>query len=225
VRCARPPAAWPLDRLLTETDSPFLARCRTAASGTTGVRARVVSTLAECAGTPTRPGGAHGATRQLPHLFRPVISFDPKRCGKVVTGPLADLRANPRRPGRRWILESPATSSRRWDLIPKIGQYIQTSGGKRMRPAVLLMAARLSGYEGDRSILYAAVVEFIHTATLVHDEHHRRLGPCGAGPPGGWHSRWGNEHHGAAGATNLYIKSMALALTHDTLDIVGCCAT
>src|SRR5919198_4251245 len=56
------------------------------------------------------------------------------------------------------------------DLIPKIGKYIQTSGGKRMRPAVLLMAARLSGYTGDRSVLYASVVEFIHTATLVHDD-------------------------------------------------------
>src|SRR5438067_6173178 len=55
-------------------------------------------------------------------------------------------------------------------LIPKIGNYIQTSGGKRMRPAVLLMAARLCGYTGDRSVLYAAVVEFIHTATLVHDD-------------------------------------------------------
>ena len=56
------------------------------------------------------------------------------------------------------------------DLIPKIGQYIQTSGGKRIRPAVLLMAARLSGYQGERAVLYAAVVEFIHTATLVHDD-------------------------------------------------------
>src|SRR5215831_3295645 len=56
------------------------------------------------------------------------------------------------------------------DLIPKIGKYIQTSGGKRIRPALLLMASRLSGYRGDRAVLYAAVVEFIHTATLVHDD-------------------------------------------------------
>ena len=56
------------------------------------------------------------------------------------------------------------------ELIPQIGQYIRTSGGKRIRPAVLLMASRLVGYTGDRSILYAAVVEFIHTATLVHDD-------------------------------------------------------
>ena len=56
------------------------------------------------------------------------------------------------------------------ELIPKIGKYIQSSGGKRIRPAVLLMAARLCGYTGDRAVLYAAVVEFIHTATLVHDD-------------------------------------------------------
>jgi octaprenyl-diphosphate synthase len=103
------------------------------------------------------------------------------------------------------------------DLIPTIGKYIQTSGGKRMRPAVLLMSARLSGYTGDRSILYAAVVEFIHTATLVHDDiiddsHLRRGRPA-------VHSRWGNDITVLLG-DYLYIKSMALALTHDTLDIV-----
>src|SRR6188474_3158288 len=58
----------------------------------------------------------------------------------------------------------------RVDLIPQMGRYIQMSGGKRVRPAVLLMAARLCGYTGDRAVLNAAVVEFIHTATLVHDD-------------------------------------------------------
>ena len=103
------------------------------------------------------------------------------------------------------------------DLIPTIGKYIQTSGGKRMRPAVLLMAARLSGYTGDRAILYAAVVEFIHTATLVHDDiiddSDLRRGRLAV------HSRWGNDITVLLG-DYLYIKSMALALTHDTLDIV-----
>ena len=103
------------------------------------------------------------------------------------------------------------------DLIPKIGQYIQTSGGKRIRPAVLLMAARLSGYEGDRSILYAAVVEFIHTATLVHDDiidgSDLRRGRMAV------HSRWGNDITVLLG-DYLYIKSMAMALTHDELDII-----
>ncbi len=103
------------------------------------------------------------------------------------------------------------------DLIPKIGQYIQTSGGKRIRPAVLLMASRLSGYRGDRAVLYAAVVEFIHTATLVHDDiiddSELRRGRLAV------HSRWGNDITVLLG-DYLYIKSMALALTHDTLDIV-----
>jgi octaprenyl-diphosphate synthase len=103
------------------------------------------------------------------------------------------------------------------DLIPKIGRYIQTSGGKRVRPAVLLMAARLSGYQGDRSVLYAAVVEFIHTATLVHDDiiddSDLRRGRLAV------HSRWGNDITVLLG-DYLYIKSMAMALTHDTLEVV-----
>jgi octaprenyl-diphosphate synthase len=103
------------------------------------------------------------------------------------------------------------------ELIPKIGRYIQTSGGKRMRPAVLLMASRLSGYQGDRAVLYAAVVEFIHTATLVHDDiiddSDLRRGRLAV------HSRWGNDITVLLG-DYLYIKSMALALTYDTLDIV-----
>jgi octaprenyl-diphosphate synthase len=103
------------------------------------------------------------------------------------------------------------------DLIPKIGNYIQTSGGKRIRPAVLLMTARLSGYTGDRAVLYAAVVEFIHTATLVHDDiiddSDLRRGRLAV------HSRWGNDITVLLG-DYLYIKSMAMALTHDTLEIV-----
>src|ERR1700704_2173276 len=103
------------------------------------------------------------------------------------------------------------------DLIPKIGRYIQKSGGKRVRPAVLLMAARLSGYQGDRAVLYAAVVEFIHTATLVHDDiiddSELRRGRQAV------HSRWGNDVTVLLG-DYLYIKSMAMALMHDTLDLV-----
>ena len=102
-------------------------------------------------------------------------------------------------------------------LIPQIGQYIRTSGGKRIRPAVLLMASRLVGYTGDRSILYAAVVEFIHTATLVHDDiiddSDLRRGRLAV------HSRWGNDITVLLG-DYLYIKSMAMALTHDELEII-----
>jgi octaprenyl-diphosphate synthase len=103
------------------------------------------------------------------------------------------------------------------ELIPKIGRYIQTSGGKRVRPALLLMASRLAGYHGDRAVSYAAVVEFIHTATLVHDDiiddSDLRRGRLAV------HSRWGNDITVLLG-DYLYIKSMALALTHDSLEII-----
>jgi len=55
-------------------------------------------------------------------------------------------------------------------LIRTIGDYIIGAGGKRMRPAMVLMVARALGYEGTHHQLLAAVVEFIHTATLLHDD-------------------------------------------------------
>lgn len=55
-------------------------------------------------------------------------------------------------------------------LIRTIGDYIVGAGGKRMRPAMLLMVANALGYQGRNHHLLAAVVEFIHTATLLHDD-------------------------------------------------------
>lgn len=55
-------------------------------------------------------------------------------------------------------------------LIRSIGEYIVGAGGKRMRPALLLMVANALGYRGSMQHLLAAVVEFIHTATLLHDD-------------------------------------------------------
>ena len=55
-------------------------------------------------------------------------------------------------------------------LIRTIGDYIIGAGGKRMRPAMLLLVARALGYQGSHHHLMAAVVEFIHTATLLHDD-------------------------------------------------------
>jgi octaprenyl-diphosphate synthase len=105
----------------------------------------------------------------------------------------------------------------RVELIPEMGKYVQMSGGKRIRPAVLLMSARLTGYTGDRAVLNAAVVEFIHTATLVHDDiidgADTRRGRLTA------HSRWGSDITVLLG-DYLYIRSMAMALTQDSLDVV-----
>ncbi len=55
-------------------------------------------------------------------------------------------------------------------LINQIGHYIVGSGGKRLRPLLVLLAARACGYGGERHIDMAAIVEFIHTATLLHDD-------------------------------------------------------
>ncbi|HET7097330.1 MAG TPA: polyprenyl synthetase family protein [Casimicrobiaceae bacterium] len=55
-------------------------------------------------------------------------------------------------------------------LIRQISEYIVGGGGKRLRPALVLLAARACGYEGDKHYTLAAVIEMIHTATLLHDD-------------------------------------------------------
>jgi octaprenyl-diphosphate synthase len=55
-------------------------------------------------------------------------------------------------------------------LIPQLAGHIIASGGKRLRPMLTLAAAKLCGYQGDRQVSLAACVEFIHTATLLHDD-------------------------------------------------------
>ena len=55
-------------------------------------------------------------------------------------------------------------------LIPELARHVTDAGGKRIRPLVTLLGARAAGYEGDRHIELAAVIEFIHTATLLHDD-------------------------------------------------------
>ncbi len=55
-------------------------------------------------------------------------------------------------------------------LVSQVSEYIVTSGGKRLRPLIVLLAARALGYRGNQQIDAAAIVEFIHTATLLHDD-------------------------------------------------------
>ncbi len=55
-------------------------------------------------------------------------------------------------------------------LVNQLGHYIVNSGGKRLRPVLLLLSARAFGYSGDKHATLSAVVEFIHTATLLHDD-------------------------------------------------------
>ena len=76
-------------------------------------------------------------------------------------------------------------------LIDQLGHYIVNSGGKRLRPAVVLLSAGALGYRGQQHINLAAIIEFIHTATLLHDDvvdaSLLRRGQATA------NQRWGNE--------------------------------
>ncbi|GHB11655.1 octaprenyl diphosphate synthase [Modicisalibacter luteus] len=55
-------------------------------------------------------------------------------------------------------------------LVESIGHYIIESGGKRLRPLLVLLASRALGYDGDRHVTLAALIEFMHTSTLLHDD-------------------------------------------------------
>jgi octaprenyl-diphosphate synthase len=102
-------------------------------------------------------------------------------------------------------------------LVGEIGRYVQEGGGKRIRPALLLLGCRLCGYRGERAILLASVVEFIHTATLLHDdiidEATIRRGRRSV------NSRWGNDITVLLGDF-LYTKSMSMALSQENLRIL-----
>ncbi len=83
-----------------------------------------------------------------------------------------------------------AQLSSRIPLVETIGQYIIASGGKRLRPLLVLLAARALGYQGDRHVTLATLIEFMHTSTLLHDdvvdESHLRRGKATA------NDAWGN---------------------------------
>ena len=56
------------------------------------------------------------------------------------------------------------------DLVETISQYLVDSGGKRIRPLLVLLAAKSCDYQGKDHILLATIIEFLHTATLLHDD-------------------------------------------------------
>jgi octaprenyl-diphosphate synthase len=102
-------------------------------------------------------------------------------------------------------------------LIRKVGEYVLSSGGKRVRPALLLLSARLCGYRGNRQIPLASVIEFIHTATLLHDDvvdnAHLRRGNASA------NTLWGNEASVLVGDF-LFSKSFSLMVDDGDLRIL-----
>ncbi len=97
------------------------------------------------------------------------------------------------------------------DLINQLDHYIVNSGGKRLRPTLLLLCARLFSYIGTQHINLAAIIEFIHTATLLHDDvvdaSLLRRGQVTA------NQRWGNQ---ASVLVGDFVYSRAFQMMVDT---------
>ncbi len=102
-------------------------------------------------------------------------------------------------------------------LINKISDYIVSSGGKRLRPMLLILAARACGYKGQQHCLLAAIIEFIHTATLLHDdvvdESERRRGKLTA------HAVFGNAASVLVGDF-LYSRSFQMMIEIDSMRVM-----
>jgi len=102
-------------------------------------------------------------------------------------------------------------------LINQIANYIVSSGGKRLRPMLLTLCAHACGYEGKDHIPLAAIIEFIHTATLLHDdvvdESDLRRGQQSA------HAVWGNAASVLVGDF-LYSRSFQMMVGLDSMRIM-----
>ena len=101
-------------------------------------------TQASAPDSPPRTASGPDALAQLSAL----TGADLMRCNELIVG----------------RMDSPVA------LIPQLAAHLVAAGGKRLRPLLTLASARLCGYEGPRHIRLAACVEFIHTATLLHDD-------------------------------------------------------
>ncbi len=102
-------------------------------------------------------------------------------------------------------------------LVNQISRYIIDGGGKRLRPLIHLLSARAAGYRGRDHIQLAAIIEFIHTATLLHDdvvdESSRRRGRETA------HRIWGNAASVLVGDF-LYSRSFQLMVEINRLEVM-----
>jgi len=102
-------------------------------------------------------------------------------------------------------------------LIDQLGHYIINSGGKRLRPAVVLLSSRVFSYQGEQHINLAAIIEFIHTATLLHDDvvdaSLLRRGHETA------NQRWGNEASVLVGDF-VYSRAFQMMVNTDSMRVM-----
>lgn len=111
----------------------------------------VVASLTPPDGVPSQAGSAPSVSREADALtaLAAMLDADIQACNRAIVA----------------RMDSPVA------LIPQLAAHIVAAGGKRLRPLLTLAAARLCGYaDGDRHVQLAACVEFIHTATLLHDD-------------------------------------------------------
>ena len=102
-------------------------------------------------------------------------------------------------------------------LVNQIGEHIVGAGGKRLRPVLVLLAARAAGYDGDDHIQSAAIIEFIHTATLLHDDVVDESGQRRGRPTA--NALWGNAASVLVGDF-LYSRSFELMVELDRMRIM-----
>ncbi len=103
-------------------------------------------------------------------------------------------------------------------LVEKIAQYIIESGGKRLRPLLVLLSSQAAGYSGNNHLKLAAVIEFLHTATLLHDDvvdtSDMRRGRSTA------NARWGNAPSVLVGDF-LYARAFEMMVELESLPIMN----
>ncbi len=96
-----------------------------------------------------------------------VLSFEEYPTERASISPLVEITASGMQRVNRLVVERTRSDV---TLIPEVARYLIDSGGKRMRPMVTIASAQACGYHGDAEVKLAAAVEFMHTATLFHDD-------------------------------------------------------
>lgn len=117
-----------------------------------------------------------------------VVNFENQKAAKASIAPLMQLVGDDMERVNSLILSKTGSEV---EMIPEVAKHLIDSGGKRLRPMITLAAAQMCGYHGDGHVTLAASVEFMHTATLLHDdvvdESDMRRGKLAA------RMLWGNE--------------------------------
>jgi octaprenyl-diphosphate synthase len=213
----------PGERLLIETDSPYLApQTRRGQRNEPALVLEVAKTLASVRDLSTEEI-ARLTTANFRRFFSAGRAREPSAShgGSTITVQTAKEIFELIREDLA-LVEQELAGQGRCAIAPvaEISAYLLEGGGKRLRPAVLLLAAGTAGYRGPGAVRLGAVVELIHTATLMHDDvidgaDTRRGRPSS-------NARWGN-HMSVLSGDWLYMQSFQLALKERnfrTLDVL-----